>query len=68
MNREKMTLEEKLEYYRRQTHQFKKRRDDAIDKIKFLNGYIRELHQEINSLNNENEQLKQEIQQLKNQK
>ena len=58
MNMEKMTLEEKLEYYQRQTHQLKKRRDDAIDKIEYLNGYIRELHQEINSLKSENENLK----------
>ena len=65
MNMEKMTLEEKLEYYRRQTHQLKKRRDDAIDKIESLNGYIRELHQEINSLNYENEQLKKELESFK---
>ena len=58
MNMEKMTLEEKLEYYRRQTHQLKKRRDDANDKIGYLNGYIKELHQEINSLKSENENLK----------
>ena len=50
MTIDKMTLEDKLEYYQRQTHQLKKRRADAIDKIEYLNGYIKELHQEINSL------------------
>ena len=53
MNMEKMTLEEKLEYYQRQTQQLKKRRDDANDKIEYLNGYIKELHQEINNLKSE---------------
>ncbi|WP_296882179.1 hypothetical protein [uncultured Methanobrevibacter sp.] len=59
MNIEEMTLEEKLEYYQRQTHQLKKRRDDAIDKIEYLNGYIKELHQEINSLKFENANLQE---------
>lgn len=47
MNMDEMTLEEKLEYYQRQTHQLKKRRDDAIKKINYLNSYIKQMSQDI---------------------
>jgi len=60
MNMDEMTLEEKLEYYRRQTHQLKKRRDDAIKKINYLNSHIKQMSQDIKSLDEENEDLKED--------
>lgn len=59
MNIDKMNCEEKLEYYQRQTNQLKKRRNDAINKINYLNNYIKTLQQNIKHLKKENEQLKQ---------
>lgn len=54
-----MTLEEKLEYYQRQTHQLKKRLDHAVPKICSLNDHINVLHQEIRSLEFENAKLQE---------
>lgn len=56
-----MNCEEKLEYYQRQTNQLKKRRDDAIREINYLNNYIKALHQDIKDLKFENRQLRTKL-------
>lgn len=59
MNIDEMNCEEKLEYYQRQTNQLKKRRDDAISEINYLNNHIKALHQDIKDLKFENNNLQE---------